>query len=386
MLLWALASLQAACGIELRTITVADGAFADTALNDAPSPDLPETTADAGDVVADVSPPSDLVSGLDVPPTMDGGCAPPAVACGSACAVLATDDSHCGACGNRCSTDETCTAGTCLAAGPTRSTAGAACTHPTMMGGMDSACGTGMVCVFTDSTPVCTIDCVDSPTQLAERGMCGGVGATCLALGDGPTAESLCVQACSPGAAPGARGACRAGFVCTGWWYSHANGSADRAGCVAFCSRDSDCPSGMACNVRRGRCGGRAVDPTRLPDGSPCDPTVIELVPEESVRRNVQCRGQCLPSSDTERTHGVCGSSIDLAVTQRCPDDPSAVQPMSDPGRDNLALCVSRTCTVNRECSAPHVCRYDEDAMGRPVRTGPTTCDYPTAAQPTGIP
>ncbi len=194
------------------------------------------------------------------------------------------------------------------------------------------------------------------------------------------------MRQCAPGAARGEPGACRAGFVCTGWWFTYSNGEADVAGCVAFCSADSDCLAGERCNPRMGLCGGALPDPGRLPDGSPCDPSMTALVPEESTRRNVQCRGQCFQRIGGPATQGICGSLIDLAVTPRCPDDPTLVRPFTDPGADNLGLCIVRSCTTNRDCRSPLLCRYPEDASRRPVRTAPPSCDYATTAQPTGIP
>lgn len=377
---------QPGCAIDVREVIVAD---AQSPFDQAPTPDLPEEEPPPVDLpeldAFDAGPSVDLPPN-DVP--SDGGpsCAPPQSACGTSCVLLFSDNANCGACANRCASDETCTAGACLASGPSTTRAGALCTHPSSTGGTDVACGSDFVCVPTETTPVCTIDCVDSASQAAERAMCGGAGSTCLTLGEPSEGDSLCTQACSPGAARGGPGSCRAGYVCTGWWFTHNDGRADTPGCAAFCGANTDCLMGASCNVRQGRCGVRLPDMTRGADGTACDPTLIELVMEEGVRRNTQCRGICFQASPTERTHGLCGSYIDLSLRLTCPDDPSSVQPETDFGADNLALCINRLCHANGDCRAPLVCRYYEDAMGRPDRMGTPTCDYPTTAQPTGIP
>jgi hypothetical protein len=312
-----------------------------------------------------------------------GTCPPPRQLCAGTCTDLQSDGSNCGACGRRCTTGETCVAGRCMAGStPGGTRAGAPCTNADPSGGMDPACGATLVCVPTGSLPMCTAECSDSPSQITERSMCGGGNATCLTQGDGPMASSICTQACTPGPSPG----CRPGFACTGWWYTHANARPDSPGCFPFCTSDAHCPSGRRCNTRIGTCGTSAVDLTRLPDGSPCNPTVTVMVPGETQPRNVQCRGVCFRVSSTSPTQGICGSFVDLAAGRACPDDPANVDLLAPPGQDNLALCVFRSCTRNADCTAPLVCRYPEDASGVPDRTQPPDCQYPTAAQRTGIP
>lgn len=264
------------------------------------------------------------------------------------------------------------------------SNAGRACTMPDPMGGMDPVCGDSLVCIPTGSTPICTTNCENDASQANERTACGGAGSTCLTQGD-TDPNSICTASCRPAAMTVATGACRAGFVCTGWWYTHAGATPDSPGCYPFCTSDAQCPGGRRCNVRVGSCGTTGADLTRLPDGAPCNPSITVTVPGETQPRNVQCRGICFRVSSSA-TQGICGSFVDLAVSRACPDDPANVDLLAPPGTDNLALCVYRNCTRNANCAAPHVCRYNEDATGVPDRTQPPQCDYPTASQRTGIP
>ncbi len=268
------------------------------------------------------------------------------------------------------------------------SRAGAACTMPDPMGGMDPACGDSLLCIPSGTTPICSGQCENDTSQAMERASCGGAGSTCLTQGDPPQANSICTSSCRPAAMTVATGACRAGFICTGWWYTHAGATPDSPGCFPFCSQNSDCgmgAPGMVCNARTGSCGMTAVDTTRLPDGAPCNPMTTVMVPGETRPRNIQCRGICFGTSSTARTNGICGSLINTRVATGCPDDPDTIAPLARAGADNLAICIFRQCNTNADCRSPHICRYPEDAMGTPATEQQTTCDYPTAMQRTGV-
>jgi hypothetical protein len=67
------------------------------------------------------------------------------------------------------------------------------------------------------------------------------------------------------------------------------------------------------------------------------------------------CRGICFVVSSTDRTHGVCGSFIDIALTQECPDEPMVVQPRAPMG-DNLAICIFRDCSATQCCPRGMTC------------------------------
>jgi hypothetical protein len=327
----------------------------------------------------------DATSGMDRVAPDAVVCTPPEMTCGEGCVSLSTSHEHCGACGIRCSADEACVFGTCLVSGMVVSTAGRLCTRPGTMGGRDPACGVELSCFPTASMPTCSRRCTDQTTQTAERAMCGGAGSTCLSFGDGADRDSWCAKACSPDAPARTAGACDRGFVCTGWWYSHGGGRSDVRGCAPFCSTDADCVAGERCNPRRGECGVRLPSALQAPDGMPCNPTVTVFVAEENINRNVQCRGECFEVVGASPMQGICGSYLNLSVTSVCPDSPGIIMPTKSNDADNLALCVERTCRSNATCTRPLVCRYPEDATGRPLMTEPSVCNYPTAAQAVGI-
>lgn len=109
--------------------------------------------------------------------------------------------------------------------------------------------GDSLLCFSTSSTPICTNVCENDASQAVERMACGGAGSTCLTQGDGPAASSLCAASCSVAAMTVAAGACRAGFVCTGWWHTHA-GAADPTPPAATPGSQLDCSAGAVCATR----------------------------------------------------------------------------------------------------------------------------------------
>ncbi len=254
---------------------------------------------------------------------------------------------------------------------------------PDPMGATDPACG-ALLCYSSGSVPFCTDTCSNSASQAVEQSMCGGAGSTCLTQGDAPDDSSLCTNTCRPTGTTTATGACRAGFVCTGWWFTHASGTPDTTGCTPFCTTNAHCATGSVCNTRTGDCGTSAFVAARLPDGAPCNPTVTTTVPGSTTPQNVQCRGLCFSVSDTA-TQGICGSFIDLRQTTSCPDTPATLFPLAPEGTDNLGICIFKDCTRGTDCTAPLICRYPENASGRPDTSLPLTCDYATAAQPRSV-
>lgn len=248
----------------------------------------------------------------------------------------------------------------------------------------DIVCG-ALQCAFGNS-PFCTGPCTPSTEAdpgaraRAEQNECGG-GGTCLSFGTGGgDVEGLCLAGCRTGVTPST---CREGFVCTGQWLRQADGAPDDPGCFPFCTRDDQCEGGGACNVRSGQCDSDGFVPTRLPDGSPCDPTRTETRPGEDTPRNVQCRGLCFLVSATNRTQGICGSLLDLARTPACPDDPTRITPRNPMG-DDQAVCVFRACNTNADCASPLRCVWPE-RMGAPATELPRRCSYATTAQPNGV-
>lgn len=373
-----------------------DAPLADHALMDAPQDDAvtPDATLPDGtppDVAPpDVAPPDVTPTDTPVPPPdvirdaapEAAGCATGRTLCGTTCVNLSIDEAHCGDCATRCGVSEGCASGACRL----RALAGAPCTNPDPMGGADSACGTTLRCRPSITQPLCSLNCTDDTSQAAERAMCGGGTSTCLTRGGGSAVESYCTVTCTPGAEPGTSMACRQGFVCTGWWFTRPSLHEDTPGCAPFCVRDADCTTGLRCNTRTGWCATRGYDPTKLPDGSPCDPTMYGLAPGETVRRNIQCRGVCFGVNPSVPSQGICGSFLALPASSTCPDDPASVLPEVGMMADDLTLCISRNCAHNADCMAPHVCRYREYPAGTIITAAPPACQYPSDAQRTGIP
>lgn len=310
----------------------------------------------------------------DVP----ASCPSPNATCGAACVDLTTSSTNCGACGRTCSMGQTCFSSRCIPV------AGAPCTMPSPTGGQDPACG-NQFCVTGLREGWCSTICDNSTSASIEEEACGGPGSTCLdTVGNG---RGACSAACNVSATNETDGACRPGWVCTGFWFAR-GGTPDRTGCSPFCTNNSNCPSGYLCNQRIGICNTIGVVATNLPDGSPCNPMNTTVVPGETVPRNAQCRGKCFSASTTNPTQGVCGSFLtNRRSGGMCPDDPANVFLRSPQvGTDNLEVCVFRRCSRDAECSAPHICRFDESDAGVPRTAGPRFCNYPSASQPTGVP
>lgn len=373
-----------------------DAPTTDLVTADAPSdgigpPDVPAMDTTAPDVIAPDAPTPDVTApDVPVPPpdvvrdvaTEPAGCAAGRTLCGTMCFNLASDETHCGDCATRCNASEACSSGVCRL----RAVAGAPCTNADPMGGTDPACGTTLRCRPSITQPLCTVNCTDDTSQATERAACGGGASTCLTRGGGSSVESYCTVACTPGAEPGTSASCRRGFVCTGWWFTRPTLHEDTPGCAPFCVRDDDCTTGLRCNTRTGWCATRGFDPTKLPDGAPCDPTMYGLAPGETVRRNIQCRGVCFGVNNAVPTQGVCGSFLALQASSTCPDDPTRVLPEVAMMADDLTLCITRECAHNSECMSPLVCRYREYPPGMVFTAAPPACQYPSDAQRTGIP
>ncbi len=249
------------------------------------------------------------------------------------------------------------------------SRASAMCTEDSQCGGGSLGCDDGI------AGGACTAECVNSTSQPCERAQCGGNGATCLTIGDGPDSASFCAASCNPTARAGNPGSCRSGTVCTGWWYTHEGATPDATGCEYFCTSDATCPMGQRCNVRTGECGDAAADTTRRADGQPCDPSMESGDPP----MNTQCRGICFQETDDPH-QGICGSLVNLAATPECPDNPThihALAPSDDNGRvDNLGLCIYvEDCTSDADCAAPLRCTPGEDGE-------PSYCTYDDGTLP----
>jgi hypothetical protein len=236
---------------------------------------------------------------------------------------------------------------------PVRTSVGEPCT-------VDGDCGAGFRCVEN----ACTRACVENADPLVEQLECG-IQATCLLQGD-PPAPAFCARSCDAAASDTG---CRAGFVCTGFWFSRGTGMPDRAGCSAFCSADAHCPTGKKCNPRTGLCADRGVDWAKKPDGDPCTPAAGESWKSPGQA----CRGVCLGTYATSYTEGICASRVDTRLAAACPDDPAHVLLDVSQG-DDSGLCWMRSCQTSCECTAPLLCVADPGSKD-------AHCRYPLASE-----
>lgn len=342
-------------------------------------------------------------------------CAAPRSMCGENCVDTNVDPIHCGACGNRCPTGQSCVSGRCQLVCPTGQTAcvgrcvdtaidpancgscGRACASGSTCSG--SACSaiamgvaaggpcTGMTCGASGAmgcsmivaAGFCTAAC-NNGAPSSEQSQCGGPGSTCLTgvPFDLEAGQGVCTRACNPAATSEATGGCAPGNVCTGYWEQQSAGP-DAAGCFPFCTSNSQCAGVMAngtplstCNTRLGICTPTGVNPSLLSDGEPCNAQTTTPV----------CRGICFGVNTAMPSQGICGSYINLAVTSTCPDG-AAILPIS-PGNDNRAVCLFKSCTRNNDCTSPLRCVYPERDGAVRMDAIPS-CNFPTALQPTGI-
>jgi hypothetical protein len=308
-------------------------------------------------------------------------CPSPTMLCGTRCIDVNRDPANCGACGRACASGTTCTAGACVALA-TGIAASGPCTGDTCGPASELQCAHALL-----GSGFCTAFCNTGTTPM-EQGQCGGAGSTCVAhppFADIPEAQGMCLRACNPAATSETTGGCRDGEVCTGFWaYTPATSMQDSPGCFAHCQNDSQCAgatagdaSVMRCNTRTGRCGATVADLSLRFDGDPCDPSAI------MTSGRPACRGVCF-RIDSDATHGICGSYLNLGVTTNCPDNPALIRPVA-PGNDNAAICVFKNCAHNSECTGPLQCVYPESA-GMIRMDVASRCSYVTALQPAGIP
>jgi hypothetical protein len=180
-------------------------------------------------------------------------CSASQTACGSACAVLATDDAHCGTCDKACASGESCAASACYphACGMTTCDPGAvcvsnACVDKSCVGVICPApqsCGAG-TCVCAAPALTCGGACVDPQTDVAN---CGACGKAC-------DASELC-----------AKGACYpkdcAGQVCGPSQVCDQNRCVDRACAGVICPGAETCANGTCgCNGASSTCAQACVD------------------------------------------------------------------------------------------------------------------------------
>lgn len=211
-----------------------------------------------------------MVSGeMGTPPTFD------------ICRDLDTDETHCGACGNVCAADATCTRGACC-----RTTDLDCDGNPTSVCETDSltsnahcgACGNACIggqscaagrCVCPTGEELCGGRCVATSSYETDPMNCGGCGIVCDATAEVCNSDlgGLCtcdylVQNCPAGERCTSALPVGNHFTCG----SARTGSVGRGG---VCAGSSDCMAGLDC-VNIDPLGERCWDLCSLRDGSGC--------------------------------------------------------------------------------------------------------------------
>lgn len=134
--------------------------------------------------------------GANACPATGPGCTPPQVDCGGFCVDLSSNASHCGACGNTCSSGYVCNSGACtLSCPPGFTDCGGYCadvlSDESNCGGCGIVCSAGFLCSSGScqlncgpGLLACSGTCVDPSTDESNCGGCGlvcGTGLVCNA-------------------------------------------------------------------------------------------------------------------------------------------------------------------------------------------------------------
>lgn len=198
----------------------------------------------------------------------------------------------------------------------------------------DHVCAEHLTC---DVSLIGQGQCTRACDEAADPEEVCGEGSTCLR---GP-AFPFCTEACEPGG-------CGAGRICTGLWLS--NGVPDAPGCFPFCTADAHCGVGTYCNPRTGTCG-PPLEEGGLEDGAPCSDFAL---PDGSPP--AACRGTCFTYDGNHPERGLCGSLLNRAVADACPDRPASMRPLRPNTSDDLAVCIYRQCNDDGDCIPPLRC------------------------------
>jgi hypothetical protein len=332
---------------------------------DVPSADLPPEAAapDASpdlpvdlpiDLPAEASP--DVADDADDAPPPDAEpCATTQLRCEGQCTDVASNNTHCGRCGNTCLATQTCRAGNCADEAPCP--AGAqrcrdACVDTASdaanCGACGNACGADQQCSGGACAPrpmcpsgqsTCNGACVDTMIDASHCGMCGNA---C------PAGQSCQTGACRPTTAcPTGQTACGGACVDTATDLAHCGA------CGVPCARGQVCTGGacrmMDCPGGQLRCGATCVA-------------------TDTNAANCGVCGRACAAGQT-CTAGTCGGAVTCAAGQtRCGD--ACADTASDP--TNCGMC-------GRACPAGQTCVMGACAAVRAAcPTGETDC-APTA-------
>ncbi len=317
----------------------------------------------------------DVPNAMDVPNRMDvpnapvdsGVCPMGTVACGmSGCVDLASNNSHCGACGTVCPAGQSCLARSCQCnAGTIR--CGALCidsqTDPNNCGACNNVCPMGQLCV----AGACRVGCP------APNTICGaGAMMTCVNLQTDRNNCGVCANVCAtangvPSCAGGACGigSCNIGFgncdgmILNGCETATSNAVANCGACGNVCppppNASASCTVGVcglgSCNMGFGNCDLSAANGcevntnTNTSNCGSCG-TVCSVANATSLCTAGACGiGMCAPNFASCDAIDANGCETDLrssrqncgACGNRCP------LPMVN----GTSACVASTCVLN---------------------------------------
>ena len=301
------------------------------AVTDAGTPADTSTVTDNG-TVTDAGTPTDAGTLTDA--AMDnGGCGAGEARCGIVCVSLATNPSHCGACGRGCASGQSCTGGVCV-------------------GAMDASMDTAPP--PTDDGVVCTGGLVN----------CGGF---CLNVSNDPShcgrCSNVCAagQTCSGGVCGGSATGCTGGLVsCGGFCLNVSNDPNHCGSCTTVCATGQACVGGA--------CVAGPMDASTADTGATMDTGLT------CASGQLACGGFCLNVSSDPNHCGSC--STVCAAGQSCSggrciggSDGGAV--MCASGQTNCGgFCTDLTADPGHCGTCSTACGTGQICTGSMCRTG----------------
>lgn len=236
--------------------------------------------------------------------------------CGSTCHNTKSDNDHCGACFNKCRTDEVCTDSKCvLTCKDGKSACGSSCvdTKSSVLhcGACGTACKDGEVCkdgkceiYCPEGTSLCDGKCVDTTASTAHCGACGTAckaGEICKA----GKCESSCAQGLTE---------------CSGQCYNTKTSRAHCGACGTACKAGEICKDGKCefnCPQGQVECSGQCVDTdsNRAHCGA-CDKACANgqvcssgACKASCTQNQTECSGACVDLQTSTAHCGACGTA-----------------------------------------------------------------------------
>ncbi len=258
-----------------------------------------------------------------VPPVDTGVCGPTQTLCGSDCVDRQSSTNHCGACGNVCSSGQSCVSGRCECPAGQTLCAGR-CVNLAANASHCGACGNACTSPQLCESGRCALPC--SSPEVA----CGsGAAMTCADLATNPNHCGACGNACPAGRVCAARSCvCPASqALCGGSCRVIASDPLHCGACGNACPATATCRAGSCqCPAGLSECGSSCVD-------------------TNSDRSNCGGCGRTCEGSDV----CVAGACVSTCAAPRRMCGASCVDPRTD--NNHCGACGAR-CTGNTACAA----------------------------------